>query len=59
MGVNILSKLQLPSFNGFGAMMNMNEYEYIKKIIDVSMYKCVNVLKKKLIGKQSLEDSKA
>ena len=31
-GVNIL-----PSFNGFEAMINMNEYEYIKK----KYYKCV------------------
>ena len=36
MGIRILSKLQLPSFNGFEAMINMNEYEYIKK-----NYKCV------------------
>ena len=45
--------------------MNMNEYEYIKKIINVSMRKCVNVKKKiikklkKLNGKQSLADSEA
>ena len=43
--------------------MNMNEYEYIKKIINVSMRKCVNVLKKKEEkkgnGKQSLADSEA
>ena len=34
-GVSILSKLQLPNYNGFEAMMNMNEYKYIKKIINL------------------------
>ena len=27
--VNIISKVQLPSFNGVESMINMNEYEYI------------------------------
>ena len=31
MGINIRSKLQLPSFIGFEAMININEYKYIKK----------------------------
>ena len=35
MEVSILYKLQLPSFNVFEAMINMDEYEYLKENINV------------------------